>query len=141
MRRIFEFIRSITSRNDLTDAEVYFQVLGERVADSGLPKVKVKVTTVSEDTGNELIVNVTEIGKLDCGHWNIELAGQCVICGATFCKYCISERTAGFACAGCGRFVCRACARHSLFDHETALCGQCGSLGSLPSLFRRYLCG
>ena len=140
MRRILDFLRSVVSSEDLMDTEVYVQIMGRRIAETNVPKAKAKCTIVNEEHGNKLTVNVTEIGRLDCGHWNIELAAQCSVCSATFCKYCISEGV-GHNCSGCGRFVCPACARHSLIDPEIVLCGQCGSMGSLPAIVRKLLCG
>jgi len=139
MRRILEFLKRVTSSQDLMDTEVYVQILGPRVAETGIPKAKAKCTVIREEDGNKLTVTATEIGRLDCGHWNVELGAQCCVCGATYCKYCVSEKV-GFICEGCGRFVCPACARRSVLQPDMALCGQCGTFRLLPAMVRRYLC-
>ncbi|MEW6664161.1 MAG: hypothetical protein AB1512_02925 [Thermodesulfobacteriota bacterium] len=141
MRRILDLLRKAVSSRDLMDTKVYVQVLGRRVAETGIPKAKADITVISEDTGNKLEVSVTEIGQLDCGHWNVELAGQCCVCQSTYCKFCVSQKV-GFICAGCGRFVCPTCAHRSITDPQMALCGQCGTFVQLlPALVRRHLCG
>lgn len=139
MKQIFEFLKGFLSSKDLVDGELYFQILGRRVAETGVAKAKGKQTIIREEDGNSLTINVTEIGRLDCGHWNVDLGGQCCVCGSTYCKYCISEKI-GFSCLACGRFVCPSCARFSIIDAEIVLCGHCGPLKSLSSIIRRYLC-
>lgn len=139
MKRIIEFLRNILKGEDLMDSELYFQVMGNRVAETGIPKAKAKITIVKDEDGNETIVNVTEIGRLDCGHWNVDIGAQCCVCGETYCKYCVSERV-GFICSGCGKYVCPSCSRHSVIDPDIVLCGRCGSFGGVPSIIRRFIC-
>jgi len=139
MRRILEFLKSVTSSRDLMDTEMYVQVLGDRIAETGVAKAKAKCTIIREEDGNKLVVNVTQINTIDCMHFNVGLGGQCCVCGATYCKDCVSEKV-GFTCAGCGRYVCPSCARRSIVQPDVALCGQCGSFRLLPAMVRRYLC-
>ncbi len=127
---------------DVFDSEIYLQVLGKRVAESGVPKAKGKFTVISEENGNKVTVNVTEIGRLDCGHWNVDLGAQCCgeCGGSTWCTWCVSSRKVGFNCVGCGRFICPGCARTSILDPELAVCRRCGPIGILTTLLKKRLC-
>lgn len=139
IRQILDFLRSVTSSQDLMDTELYVQRLGGRIAETDTTKVKAQCKIIKEEDGNQLTLNLTEIGRLDCGHWNIELSAQCCICHATFCKYCVSENI-GHNCQGCGRYCCPTCASVSILDPKIAVCSQCGPSSMLPSIIRKYLC-
>ena len=140
MHRILELIRSLARHEDVLDTQVYVQHLGRPVAETRVPKLKVKATMIQED-GNELEVNVTEIAEMTCSHWNVELGAICSVCSATYCKYCLSKGV-GYNCVQCGRFICPrpSCSHVSIIDPEIVVCSNCGTLSSLPAIIRKHLC-
>ena len=144
MDSILEFLKGMLSSEDIMDSEIYVQTLGKRIAETGVPKAKAKFTVIREEDGNQLVMNVTAVGSLDCGHWNVLLGGSCCECSATSCTRCLDStdsKNGGFlfSCSDCGRQICKKCANRSILDPETVLCQECRTSGFLPRMIKRLL--